>query len=307
MSDYHEPVLAQTSVEQLIFDNSGSYVDATFGGGGHSRLILNELHPDGRLYAFDQDADVLPNLPDDTSGRFQFIPHNFRHLRQFMRLHGHRADSLHGIFADLGVSSHQFDAAERGFSFRFDAELDMRMNQSGDRTAADVLNHYSPEDLQAVLSEYGEVRNARTVARTIVETREEEPFRTIEQLLRTLDPLVRGQRNRYLAQLFQALRIEVNDEMGALRDLLTASLELLRPGGRLVVLSYHSLEDRMVKNFMKTGNIRGEQIKDDFGNIERPFKLITRKPVLPTEEEIARNPRARSARLRVAEKIETKA
>ena len=300
-SEYHEPVLAQTCVEHLVIDKAGTYVDATFGGGGHTRLILDTLSDAGNLIAFDQDPDAARNLPEDD--RLTFVPHNFRHIRRFVRLHGHRAGSLDGIFADLGVSSHQFDAAERGFSFRFDAELDMRMNQAGDRTAADVLNHYSPEDLQSVFSQYGEVRNSKTLAHAITDHREVEPLRTIGQFLALLDGgLVRGQRNRYLAQVFQALRIEVNDEMGALKDLLNAALELLKPGGRLVILSYHSLEDRLAKNYMKTGNVDGQLIQDDYGKIDRPWKLVTRKPIVPDQQEIDENPRARSARLRVAEK-----
>ncbi|MEM7575086.1 MAG: 16S rRNA (cytosine(1402)-N(4))-methyltransferase RsmH [Bacteroidota bacterium] len=297
---YHVPVLAHECVEQLQLRPEGIYVDVTFGGGGHSRLILEAMAtaPGSRLYGFDQDEDARANaLPDD---RFTFVVANFRHLRNYLRLYG--VTQIDGLLADLGVSSHQFDQAERGFSFRFDAELDMRMSQAADRTAADVVNHYSPEDLQAVLGEYGEVRNARTLALAIAEAREQNPIETIQDLLQIMGPLIRGQRNRYLAQVFQALRIEVNDEMGALRDLLTQTTELLKPGGRLVVMSYHSLEDRIVKNFLKTGNAEGTMVKDEYGNIDRPYKILTKKPILPSETEIANNPRARSAKLRVGER-----
>ena len=291
---YHEPVLAAESIEALGIRPDGNYVDATFGGGGHAKLILNELGNDGRLFAFDQDDDALRNLIDDE--RFVFCHHNFRYVKRFLRLHG--VPKVDGVFADLGVSSHQFDEAERGFSFRFEAELDMRMTQSGGRTAADVLNGSTAEELQKIFGEFGEVRNARTLAKTIVEKRKTKPIRRISDLLLAVDPLVRGNRNRYLAQVFQALRIEVNDEMAALKEFLEATLEILRPGGRLVVISYHSLEDRLVKNILKTGNVAGKMAQDDFGHIDRPFDLIFRKIVTPSEEEMAKNPRSRSAKLR---------
>lgn len=292
---YHQPVLARQCIEALAIQRNGVYVDATFGGGGHSRLLLEQLGLEGRLIAFDQDADALTNLPED--GRLLFVQHNFRHIRRFLRLH--EVDKVHGLLADLGVSSHQFDTAERGFSYRFDAELDMRMNQSGEQRASDILNTYTAEALQTMFSEYGEVRNARTLAQELVARRQVKPFETVADLLAVAEKLARGARHRYLAQVFQALRIELNDEMGALRELLESTLDLLHPGGRLVVLSYHSLEDRMVKNFLKTGRVDGAVQKDFYGNIDRPFEVLTRKAVEPDDDEIAQNPRARSARLRV--------
>lgn len=295
---YHLPVLAKESIEMLAVKPAGAYIDATFGGGGHSRLILNELGDKGRLFGFDQDEDALPNAPDDV--RFEFIQSNFRYLKRFLKLHGVKA--VDGILADLGVSSHQLDEASRGFSYRFDAELDMRMNQQEERSAADVVNSYPPEDLQRVFSEYGEVRNARTLAQRIADERQVREIRTIADFLAIVEPVIRGQRLRYLSQVFQALRIEVNDEMGALREFLEQSMEVLKPGGRMVVITYHSIEDRLVKNFLKTGNTEGEVKKDFFGNIERPFKVITKNAIEPSEEEIRENPRARSARLRVGEK-----
>ncbi|MEK7254032.1 MAG: 16S rRNA (cytosine(1402)-N(4))-methyltransferase RsmH [Bacteroidota bacterium] len=292
---YHEPVLAKESIESLAIQKDGVYVDATFGGGGHSRLILNELGEKGRLYAFDQDDDALANLPDDE--RLVFNHHNFRYLQRFLRLHG--VKQVDGIFADLGVSSHQLDEAERGFSYRFDADLDMRMNQAGERTAAEVLKTYSAEDLQRIFGEYGEVRNARSLAQKIVQERERKPFKTIGDLLRACEPLVRGHKPRYLAQVFQALRIEVNEEVDALKEFLEASLQVLKPGGRLVVISYHSIEDRLVKNFLKTGNVAGEVKSDFFGKIERPFDILYKGVMVPSAEEMAKNPRARSAKMRV--------
>ncbi|MCB0642213.1 MAG: 16S rRNA (cytosine(1402)-N(4))-methyltransferase RsmH, partial [Phaeodactylibacter sp.] len=232
--------------------------------------------------------------------RLKFFPYNFRYLKRSLRMEG--VTAVDGILADLGVSSHQFDTPERGFSFRFDAELDMRMGQQGPQTAAKVLNTYDADQLQTLFSRYGEVRNARTLAAKILEARQLRAFETIEDLVQVAEPLARGNRSRYLAQVFQALRIEVNDEMGALAEMLQAASDLLGPGGRFVVISYHSLEDRMVKNFFKTGNIEGEIEKDFYGNIARPFRLITKKARMPEDAEIARNPRARSARLRVAEK-----
>jgi len=292
---YHIPILAKESIEALSIKKDGVYLDATFGGGGHSRLILNELGENGRLFAFDQDDDSLRNLIDDE--RFTFNHHNFRYIRQFLRLHG--VKQVDGILADLGVSSHQLDEAERGFSFRFEADLDMRMNRSDETTAATVLKTYSADALQQVLGEYGEVRNAKSLAQKIVQEREHRPIRTIGDLLGILDPLVRGQRHRYLAQVFQALRIEVNDEMGALQEFLEATLEVLRPGGRLVVISYHSLEDRMVKNLLKTGNVEGEVKSDFYGKIERPFEQINKGVITPSEDEMAKNTRARSAKMRI--------
>ncbi len=292
---YHEPVLAKACIEALALKPGGRYVDATFGGGGHSRLILNGLDGNGRLYGFDQDDDALRNLLEDE--RFIFNHHNFRFIERFMRLHG--VKELDGVLADLGVSSHQIDEAERGFSYRFDAELDMRMNQSEEVTAATIVNSYSIAELQKLFSDFGEVRNAKTLAQKIVEEREVKEIRTIGDFLRVIQPVIRGFKSRYLSQVFQALRIEVNDEMGALRDFLEASGKLLKPGGRLVVISYHSLEDRMVKNLLKTGNVEGVVRSDFYGKIERPFTLLYKGVVVPSEEEIKINPRARSAKMRV--------
>ncbi|PHI19320.1 16S rRNA (cytosine(1402)-N(4))-methyltransferase [Lewinellaceae bacterium SD302] len=300
--DYHVPVLADECVEQLQIRPEGVYVDVTFGGGGHSRLILNKAGDDPiRLFGFDQDEDARANdLTEDD--RFTFVAANFRHLKRYLRLYG--VTQIDGLLADLGVSSHQFNQPERGFSFRFDADLDMRMGTAADRSAADVVNQYSAEDLQKVFGEYGEVRNSRTLAQAIVQAREEKSIATINDLLNVMEPYVRGQRPRYLAQVFQALRIEVNDEIGALRELFEQATELLKPGGRLVVLSYHSLEDRMTKNILRSGNAEGKVNKDFYGNIDRPYKIITKKPILPTEEEQARNSRSRSAKLRVGERVQ---
>lgn len=297
---YHEPVLAKECIEALRIDPAGTYVDATFGGGGHSALILEKLGDRGRLFGFDQDEDALRNVPQDE--RFTFVQHNFRYLKRFMRLYG--VSELDGILADLGVSSHQLDEATRGFSYRFDSELDMRMNRQGDLTAAGVLNTYTADRLQEVFSRYGEVRNAKTLAGGIVAGRDSKEYRTVADFLAVVDPLVRGHKPRYLSQVFQALRIEVNDEMGALKEFLEQALELLKAGGRLAVISYHSVEDRMVKNFIKTGNAEGKLEKDFYGNILRPFRMEPKKPLAPSPEEVKRNPRARSARLRVGERLE---
>lgn len=281
-------------MEALQIKADGVYVDATFGGGGHSRLILKALGENGQLVAFDQDTDALANLPDDS--RLTFVQHNFRFLQRFLRLHGFR--QVDGILADLGVSSHQLDVADRGFSFRFEAELDMRMNQKQERSAANILNEYPAVQLQQVFSDYGEVRNAKTLAQRIVEARQSRPLRSIGDLLGVLDPLIRGQRNRYLAQVFQALRMEVNEEVEALSEFLTQCVEVLKPGAPLVVLSYHSIEDRLVKQILKTGNPEGEVQKDFYGKIYRPFKILTKKAIIATAEEVKENPRARSAKLR---------
>lgn len=301
MSDYHIPVLAHECVDYMDFRPGGIYVDVTFGGGGHSRLILEKAGTmDIRLFGFDQDEEAAANALDDE--RFTFVPANFRHLRNYLRLHG--VTRIDGLLADLGVSSHQFNRAERGFSYRFDAELDMRMGKTADRTAADIVNNYDADDLQKVFGEYGEVRNARTLAHAVVDARERQAVVTIQDFLNVCDPLVRGNRPRYLAQVFQALRIEVNDEIGALTDLLAQATDLLIPNnGRLVVISYHSLEDRITKNFLKTGNADGNVIKDFYGKIDRPYKILTKKPVLPDAAELQRNPRSRSAKLRVGLKI----
>ncbi len=299
MKSYHEPVLAEAAIEALNIKAEGSYVDATFGGGGHSRLILKALGKKGKLFAFDQDADAVRNLPDDE--RLVFCPANFRYLWRFLRYY----DTLpvDGILADLGVSSHQLDEAERGFSFRFEAELDMRMNRRAKMpTAAELLNVLSAEQLQELFSRYGELRNARTLARAIVRYRQAKPIRTVGDFMEVVEPSILGDRRRYLSQVFQALRIRVNDELGALADFLEQSGRVLRPGGRLVVIAYHSLEDRLVKNFLKSGNVEGRLERDFYGNIRKPWKVLFKKPVVPDEEEVRRNPRARSAKMRAGEK-----
>lgn len=294
--NYHDPVLLKESIELLDIQKDGVYVDLTYGGGGHARAILEQLGPEGRLIAFDQDEAASHNVPHD--GRLLFVPQNFRHIKRFLRYYGFR--KVHGILADLGVSSHQLDEAERGFSYRFEAPLDMRMNRETDATAADLLNDQSEEALHHIFGAYGEVRNARTLAKRIVEARVQKPFRTVGDLLHVVESGMIGDRFRYLSQVFQALRIEVNDEMGALKEMLAGAREVLQPGGRIAVISYHSLEDRLVKHFFKTGGFTGELEQDFYGHITRPFVLITKKPVVPSPSEIKRNPRSRSAKLRVA-------
>jgi 16S rRNA (cytosine1402-N4)-methyltransferase len=299
IGNYHEPVLLDESIQALQIIPDGIYVDVTYGGGGHTRKILEALGPAGRLLAFDQDEEAQPNLPGDQ--RLIFVPHNFRHLLRFVRFHG--IASVDGVLADLGVSSHQFDMPQRGFSYRYpEAPLDMRMDRNQQATAADLLNSLDPAELQRLLGTYGEVRNARTLARALVDHRHHRPYRTVGDLLDVVQPLIRGDRFRYLAQVFQALRIAVNDEMGALADMLKGAMEVLKPGGYLVVITYHSLEDRMVKRFMRDGNAEGVQQKDAYGRIHRPFEWILKTPVTPGDEEISRNTRAHSARLRVARK-----
>lgn len=298
---YHLPVMARECLDWLEIQPSGTYVDVTYGGGGHSRLILEQLGPEGRLVAFDQDADAQANMIDDE--RLLFAPANFRHLKRYLRLFGIR--EVDGILGDFGVSSHQLDVPERGFSFRFNAELDMRMNQQADMTAANLLAGIDASELQFVLGTYGEVRNARTLAQHIVSEREHRPLKTVGDLVALAEPLAKGKTNRYLAQVFQALRIAVNDEMTALRELLEQATEVLKPGGRLVAMSYHSLEDRMVKNVLKSGLVSGDQQKDFYGNIYRPYKILTKKPLEAQASEIAENPRARSAKLRVGERLDT--
>lgn len=281
-------------------------MDATFGGGGHSRRILEKMGGKGHLYAFDQDEDAKRNTEQpefSATPAFTFVHSNFRHLKRQLRAEVVRGGTVSGILADLGVSSFQLDTAERGFSYRFDAALDMRMNTQEGSTAADVLNTYDADALQRVFSEYGEVRNSKTLAQAVLRFREQAPFHSTGDLVGLCSKNIMGERMRYFSQVFQALRMEVNDELGALADFLNDAYEMLAPGGRLVVITFHSLEDRMVKNFIKTGNIGGEMEKDFYGNIERPFEVITKKPLEPTEEESGRNPRARSAKLRVAEKI----
>ena len=296
---YHNPVLLQKSVEGLNIIPNGNYVDVTFGGGGHSKAILQKL-VDGRLIAFDQDADALKNTIDDE--RFVLINHNFQFLKNFLRLH--KLEKVDGILADLGVSSHQFDVPERGFSTRFDAPLDMRMNNSQPVKASDIVNTYSEEELKRLFRDYGEIKNSGCFSRAITEAREIKPIVTTNELIDCVKKCFpQHKKNKFLAQVFQALRIEVNDEMQTLKLLLEQANELLAPGGRLVVISYHSLEDRLVKNFIKSGNFKGIVEKDFFGNPIVSFKQITRKPIMPDDIEIENNSRARSAKLRIAEKI----
>ncbi|MFK8055713.1 MAG: 16S rRNA (cytosine(1402)-N(4))-methyltransferase RsmH [Saprospiraceae bacterium] len=296
---YHVPVLAKATVEALVHDPNGTYVDVTFGGGGHSQLILDQLGPEGRLIAFDQDPDAEEQAKRINDDRLLFVAANFRHIGRYLRLH--RITQIDGLLADLGVSSHQFDVPERGFSYRYDAPLDMRMSQDDSvPTAAQLLQKIDAEELQWILGTYGEVRNARTVAQAIVAERTTRSFKTTGDLLGFLDGYIRGLRPRYLSQVFQALRIAVNDEMGALEEMLTAAQDVMRPGGKLVVMSYHSGEDRLVKHMMKTGKPDGQHDADDFGRIRRPWKVETRKPVEADEDETRDNPRARSARLRIA-------
>ena len=295
---YHVPVLLEESVSGLNIDPDGVYLDLTFGGGGHSREILKRLK-DGCLIGFDQDSDALANVPDDS--RFIFVNHNFRYLRNFLRYCGY--DEADGILADLGVSSHEFDEAGRGFSFRFDAELDMRMNQRSRLKATDILNTYSEENLIRIFRNYGEVDNVRRLVDLIVNARTGKMITRSEEFLQVIAPCVPKQKEKkYLAQVYQALRIEVNGELEALEDMLKEAERALRPGGRLVVITYHSLEDRIVKNFLKSGNFEGKVEKDFYGHVKRNFELVNRKVIVPSEEEIERNPRARSATLRIADK-----
>ena len=305
MSEYHTPVLLDESVSALIQNPSGLYIDATFGGGGHTAEILSRLHGNGRVLAFDRDIDALANRPDDP--RLILVHNNFRFIHQYLRYHA-RMDGTpalaDGILADLGVSSHQFDTAERGFSFRFDAPLDMRMNKEGGFTAADLVNTYAPEDLEKVLRLYGEVDNPRKMARLITTARELGRIDTTGRLSEVLAPcLPKYAEHKVLAKVFQALRIEVNQEMKALEKFLEGAAESLVEGGRLVVITYHSLEDRMVKNYIKTGRIDGEERKDIYGRTAAPRRAVGRKPILPREEEITYNTRARSAKLRIAERV----
>lgn len=294
---YHEPVLLRACIEALAIQPGGTYVDATFGGGGHSRAILEELGPEGTLIAFDRDADAWRNTLQDR--RFTLVPSDFRWIANHLDYLGRLP--VDGLLADLGVSSHQFDTAGRGFSFRFDAPLDMRMNQQAVRTAADLVNSLDEGALASLLGEYGEVSGARRVARRVVELRQEAPIKTTGQLADGLRAMARrGEEKSFLAQVFQALRIAVNDELGALRILLETSAKVVKPGGRLVVMSYHSLEDRLVKNWMRTGDLEGNESKDLYGNSLRPFKPVGSKALQASEEEQRNNPRARSARLRTA-------
>jgi 16S rRNA (cytosine1402-N4)-methyltransferase len=299
MSNYHVPVMLKECIEGLDIRPSGTYVDVTFGGGGHSREILKHLGEGGRLVAFDQDADAQQNLIAD--GRFEFVDQNFRYLKNFLRLHN--AIPVDGILADLGVSSFQFDQAERGFSTRYDAELDMRMNRASGLGAKEVIGTYSEAELHRILGIYGEIKNAKSLARTIVTARLNAPVNTIADLKNAIIGLVpRGKENKYLAQVFQALRIEVNQELEALKEFLVQSADALASGGRLVVMSYHSLEDRLVKNFIAKGKFSGEVEKDFYGNDQRPFEPVSRGAITASEDEIKKNNRARSAKLRIAVK-----
>lgn len=302
---YHIPVLLHETVDGLDCQPEGVYVDVTFGGGGHSREILTRLGADGRLYSFDQDADAEANAPEGDA-RFTFVRSNFRYLTNWMRYYGHydgTTGSVDGVLADLGVSSHHFDAEERGFSFRYDAPLDMRMNGRGGQTAADVVNTYAEEDLARIFTIYGELKNGRKLAAAIVKARQQKTISQTGDLAAVAQPLMpREREKKELAKVFQALRIEVNHEMEALEEMLRAAIAVLKPGGRLSVLTYHSLEDRMVKNFMRAGNIEGKVEQDFFGNRLAPLRQLG-KVVIPTPQEQEENPRSRSAKLRIAEKI----
>lgn len=298
---YHVPVMLRECVDGLMLRSGGVYVDVTFGGGGHSREILACMDSDSRLYSFDQDTDAIANLPEGDE-RFTFVLSNFRYLSNWMRYHGE--DRIDGLMADLGVSSHHFDDESRGFSFRFDAPLDMRMNGRGGMTAADVVNRYDEAELARIFTLYGELKNGRRLAAAIVKARSERTIDTVEQLLEVARPFVgRDREKKDMAKVFQALRIEVNHEMDALCEMLAAAISLLRPGGRLVVLTYHSLEDRIVKNFMKAGNVEGKVEQDFYGNRLAPLRLVNNKVMVPSEAEQQSNPRSRSAKLRIAEKL----
>lgn len=296
---YHVPVMLKECIDGLQIQQNGIYVDVTFGGGGHSREILQHLGDKGKLFAFDVDEDAKRNVPDDK--RFTLIQSNYRHIKRFLRLYG--VTQVNGILADFGISSHQIDEPSRGFATRFDAPLDMRMNRSEGISARDVVNTYSADQLQHILGYYGEVINAKTLAHRIVEARAQQPIETTGELVEVCRAVAKGIEVKYFAQVFQAIRIEVNDELNAIREFLQQSMEILAPGGRLVVMSYHSLEDRLTKNFMKAGVFEGEPKKDLYGNYEHHLKVITRKPIEATVEELKINTRARSAKLRIAEKI----
>ena len=297
---YHVPVLLKESVDGLDIQPDGIYVDVTFGGGGHSREILSRLGKKGHLYSFDQDADAESNIVND--GRFTFVRSNFRYLKNWMRYY--EVDGIDGLLADLGVSSHHFDDESRGFSFRFDAPLDMRMNKRGGMTAADVLNNYTEEQLADIFYLYGELKNARKLASVLVKARDGNPIETTGQLLGLTEKLfVKEREKKEAAKLFQALRIEVNHEMDALREMLAGACEILKPGGRLSVITYHSLEDRIVKNVMRAGNAEGKVEQDFFGRVKSPLHLINNRVITPSDEELENNPRSRSAKLRIAEKI----
>lgn len=297
---YHIPALLNECINGLNISPNGTYVDVTFGGGGHSRGIIANLGEGGRLFSFDQDSDAEKNIINDK--RFTFIKSNFRFLKNFMRYHN--VDDVDGIIADLGVSFHHFDEADRGFSFRYDGKLDMRMNQRGGKSAAEIINRYPEDKIADILYYYGEMRNARRIASAIVKKRESGTIETTSDLLSVIKNLINPkQEKKELAQIFQALRIEVNDEMSSLKSMLKQSAEILKPGGRIAVLTYHSLEDRIVKEFFKYGNFEGKVEKDFFGKVLTPLKQVNNKVIVPSEEEIERNPRSRSAKLRIAEKL----
>lgn len=299
MSDYHIPVLLGPSMDGLAIKPDGIYIDTTFGGGGHAKEILHQLDDKGHLFVFDQDEDAVTNLWEDE--RLTLIVSNFRFIEKWMKYY--EVDGkIDGILADLGVSSHQFDEPQRGFSYRYDEPLDMRMNQQQSMTAADVLNSYSAEQLQDMFSKYGEVTNSKTLAKLIVQERATHPLTTTGQLAAVAEKVARGQKMRYLSQLFQALRIEVNDEMNALKDLLRGAEKVLKPGGRMVVISYHSLEDRLVKRFFKSGNFEGEPESDFFGKKQVQWKAITKNPIEADDDEQMRNPRSRSAKMRIGQR-----
>ena len=301
MSEYHTSVLLDESVTALVGSTDGVYADATFGGGGHTSEILSRLSINGRVLAFDRDSDAIANKPDDS--RLTLIRSDFRWIHNHVIYQGYK-DGIDGVLADLGVSSHQFDTAERGFSFRYEAPLDMRMNQEAEKTAADIVNNYEYEDLEKILRLYGEVDNSRKIAQLICKARESSPILTTGELGKAIESaLPKFAEHKFLAKVYQALRIEVNQEMKSLEKFLSGAAASLKPGGKMVIITYHSLEDRMVKNFIKAGNIEGKMEKDFYGNATAPLKAVNKKPILPTEEEIASNTRARSAKLRIAEKI----
>ncbi|WP_353164846.1 16S rRNA (cytosine(1402)-N(4))-methyltransferase RsmH [Empedobacter brevis] len=296
MSEYHNPVLLKESVDALISNESGIYVDCTFGGGGHSREILNRLDQNGKLFSFDQDVDAVRNKIDDN--RFELVEQNFRFLKNNLRFRG--VKQVDGVLGDLGVSSHQFDTPERGFSTRFDGELDMRMNQNAKLSAKTIINEYEEEDLARVFYDFGELQGSYRLAREVVKARADKQINTIDELKQIFSFIPKMKENKFFAQMFQALRIEANDEMAALKEMLTQCGEVIKPGGRLVIISYHSLEDRLTKRYMKNGMFEGEPERDIFGNWSAPFKPLQSKVIVPTQDEINENPRARSAKMRIA-------
>ncbi|GGE99532.1 16S rRNA (cytosine1402-N4)-methyltransferase [Chishuiella changwenlii] len=296
MSSYHNPVLLNESVDALIINESGIYIDCTFGGGGHSREILNRLDENGKLFSFDQDVDAIRNKIDDN--RFELVEQNFRFLKNNLRIRGIK--QVDGVLGDLGVSSHQFDTPERGFSTRFDGELDMRMNQNAKLSAKTIINEYEEEDLARIFYDFGELQGSYRLAREVIKARANKSIETIDELKQIFSFIPKMKENKFFAQMFQALRIEVNDEMAALKDMLSQCTDVIKPGGRLVIISYHSLEDRLTKRFMKNGMFEGEPERDVFGNWSAPFKPLQSKVIIPTQEEINENPRARSAKMRIA-------